>query len=155
MTDAFLSSCMLFKDWAQVERFSESMLQINGLWAFFLTIAFEANAFDTSIFAFDSHQPPIPGKSTVTDIAGRQLVEHRVAPSDAWNLGRTDEETVKLLNRFGGPSPPLFGISENENQRSTIILEGVAPEVGMLICYSLGVGNKFDISLMLPNPQDL
>lgn len=120
------------------------MLQINSFGFFFLTVAFGANAFDTSIFAFDSHQEYPNLGTTVTDVAGRQLLEHRVAPPDAWALGRTDEETVKLLNCFGGTPPPLFGVSsENENQKSTIILEGLTPEIGMCNCCSSGIGNNF------------
>lgn len=122
------------------------MLRINSLGTFFLTIAFGTNAFDTSIFAFDSHQEYPVLDTTVTDVAGRQLLEHRVATPDAWTLGRADEETVKLLNRFGGTPPPLFGISsENENQKSTIILEGVTSEIGMFNCYSPGSRYHFGI----------
>lgn len=138
----FLSSCTLFKARALIDWFSENMLRINSFGIFFLTIAFGANAFDTSIFAFDSHQGYPTLGTTVTDVAGRQLLEHRVAPPDAWALGRTDEQTVKLLNRFGGTPPPLFGISSgNENQKSTIILEGLTSEIGMFNCCSSGIGN--------------
>ncbi|ODM19889.1 hypothetical protein SI65_04875 [Aspergillus cristatus] len=64
-------------------------------------------------------------------MAVQRLLELRIAPPDMSTLGRIDQETVKFLNHFGGTPSPLFGVSLTpENGKTTIILEGIAPEVG-------------------------
>lgn len=97
-----------------------------------LIAAIGADAFDASIFKSDSYrEPSIPRNPAVADATVRRLVELRVAPPDVPTLGTADEETVELLNRFGGAQLPLFGsIPENEGQKTTIVLEGIAPETG-------------------------
>lgn len=108
------------------------MRQIHNLLHLPLIVALGADALDASIFTFNSYrEPSIQKDPTVADAAVRRLVELRVAPPDVPTLGTVDEETVKLLNHFGGAQSPLFGSSpEHKGQKTTIILEGIAPEIG-------------------------
>ena len=110
----------------------QAMRRIHNLLHLPLIAAIGADAFDTSIFKFDSYrEPSIPKDAAVADAAVRRLVELRVAPPDVPTLGAADEETVELLNHFGGAQLPLFGgIPANEGQKTTIVLEGIAPETG-------------------------
>lgn len=67
----------------------------------------------------------------VGDVAARRLAELRIALPDASTLGKTNQETVELLNRLGGTPSPLFDASPwSEIQKTTIILEGVSAEIG-------------------------
>lgn len=73
-------------------------------------------------------------------MAVQRLVELQIAPPDISTLGRIDQETVKFLNHFGGTPLPLFGVSPtSENRKTTIILEGIAPEVGKIHCQLFSV----------------
>lgn len=105
------------------------MLWIRSILPQWLIVASGANAFDMSVF-----NPKLPVLED-PDMAVQRLVEFRIAPPDMSTLGRIDQETVKFLNHFGGTPLPLFGVSPTpENGKTTIILEGIAPEVGKIYC---------------------
>lgn len=110
-----------------------NMRQLYNLLPLSLVLALGVNAFNTSVFTFDSYyrEQPILKNGDVGDVAARRLAELRMAPPDASTLGKTDRETVKLLNCLGGTPSPLFSLSPwNEIQKTTIVLEGVSAEVG-------------------------
>lgn len=105
------------------------MLWVRGILPQWLIVASGAIAFDMSVFS-----PKFPVLKD-PNMAVQRLVELRIAPSDMSTLGRIDQETVKFLNHFGGTPLPLFGVSPiSENGKTTIILEGIAPEVGKFYC---------------------
>lgn len=105
------------------------MLWIRSILPQWLIVAFGANAFDMSVFS-----PKLPVLED-PKMAVQRLLELRIATPDMSTLGRIDQETVEFLNHFGGTPSPLFGVSLTpENGKTTIILEGIAPEVGEFRC---------------------
>lgn len=110
------------------------MRQISSFLALSLTALLGVNAFDTSIITFDrDHRHHDLKKSTLSDDAGRLLLERRMKSADSSVLGSFDDEAVKHLNQFGGKQSSLFGISERKGilRKSLVILEGIDAETRM------------------------
>lgn len=101
------------------------------------TAVLGANAFDASIFTFDSNRQAqhLKDPSVLDDVAP-SLLALRTNSDDGLALERSDQETVGALNQLGGMPAPLFGeFGDSGNQgRYLIILEGVNQELGTLQC---------------------
>lgn len=110
------------------------MRQLASFLSLSATALLGATALDASIFTFDSHQQSQHLKdSPVLEDAASPLLALRTKSDDGFVLEKTDQETVQLLNQYGGAPSSLFGASgsSGSTRRSLIIIEGVTPEFGM------------------------
>ena len=110
------------------------MRQLSSFLSLSATAILGANTLDASIFTFDSHRQSQHLKdSRLLEGAASPLLALRTKSHDGFVLEKTDQETVQLLNQYGGMPSSLFGASGSDGnlRRSLIVLEGVTPEVGM------------------------
>lgn len=110
------------------------MRQLSRFLSLSATAIWGANALEASIFAFDSHQQSQHLEdSRLLEGAASPLLALRTKAHDGFFLEEMHQETVQLLNQYGGIPSSLFGASGNDGnlRRSLIVLEGITPEVGM------------------------
>jgi hypothetical protein len=111
---------------------STNMHKTLGFFALSATITLGISNPDASIFALDScansQGSEIPFLSNDT---AQRLLNYRMRSSTITGLGAVDRGIVELLDRYGGMQPSLFGISSDQDSRSSlIILQGLDPVIG-------------------------
>lgn len=92
--------------------------------------ALQANAQEATIFTFPAWSASSTNRhtqqQTITEDEARLVLELRMKPSLASNLGKVDADTVDRLNYFAQNDLLLFGGNNQESpQRSLVLLEGI------------------------------
>lgn len=111
------------------------MRQLSKVLYLWTSIACGVSAWEASILAFKPHfRWDGPGAPALSGAAAQQLLDHRLKPSVASDLGDVDPDTIKVIDRLGGAQDQLFGLSCDDEtlDRSFFIIEGLDSEVGML-----------------------
>ncbi|KAF7593889.1 hypothetical protein BBP40_010700 [Aspergillus hancockii] len=112
------------------------MRQLSSFFSVSLAITSGTRALDASIFTFDSFPPwQNAGAAVLSDDMAQHLLELRMNVPTASTLEKWDQNTVELLDRYGGPQRPLFGsnVGHQHTSRSLLVIEGIDAEVGDLV----------------------
>ncbi|KAA8642179.1 uncharacterized protein ATNIH1004_011120 [Aspergillus tanneri] len=103
------------------------MRLILNILALLVGIASGHKAFNATIFTLDQSFYPQDWSLVLSDDVVQRLLELRMGLSSTSALKESDEDTVELLNKFGGLPTPLFSSDTDKSgfRRNLLILEGL------------------------------
>ena len=96
------------------------------------TLTTVASASDALVYTFD--RTPPSQRSTPPSISpesARLFLAHRLGLSQFHNLEDADEDTLRLLNDYGGSQAPLFEAGDKHIRRLLVIVEGLDDPASM------------------------
>lgn len=96
------------------------------------TCAFSPKAYVYTFDGSSKHQPTLESPSVLPTTA-RLLFAQRLGLSRFHSLDRADENTIGLINRFGGPREEIFidGDERKPDQKVLVFVENVERPEGM------------------------
>ncbi|KAE8147575.1 hypothetical protein BDV25DRAFT_160111 [Aspergillus avenaceus] len=114
-----------------------------------LAIASRTRASDAHIFTFNPPTPwQYPQASVVSEDVAQRLLELRMNVPIASALGDLDQDTIELLNTYGGPPSNLFDVNAESKDvtKNLVIVDGVECDIGSIQYQNQG-------HLIIPQPS--
>lgn len=80
---------------------------------------------DALVYTFDQTSQRSTSKSTISAENTRLFLAQRLGLSQFHSLENVDDDTLRLLNNYGGSQTPLFKSNDRHVQRLLVIIEGL------------------------------